>query len=910
MCKVGGPRCEMTHTARARWGAKRKARTAYRRAMAHAIATSTHEPAMEKLVKNMNMADINELATYMGIDTDTVAASCDSQTYTSPDGETVTVDVEAEPCARRTPVTRAGVENKLAVLAEASQSHGMNWKPDTPYWNAVLYGDADAQKDMADQVAKAGKDAEKLLDAAETDTELLHAYAVIDSMAHQAEGQCGNVADERIGEVADECLRALTTRGLTPKQTLYATDSLKDIDPDLYMSLMEKKALGSGDAQTALATKTTKEVEEYAARLKTAMDDREEDSPGMDTLRDLHTAAEKELKRRGGGELSQGDISLANITELSRRGGLGGTNPDVTGACVAGLSHALYASDGEDVSALSQERAERTLRDITHASTNTHADDSDDDIKRDPIAHYGLRKNSFDSEGHAGFTPLGNEMNSYKTFVYTDDATGNIIEVSPQNMKNAPTTDAERQEYAELLASTVPPLVRQSQSVTRVPDTTPRADQFLHNKHALDNLASQPIPDHLTNVYVEAKAIRCAHLLRDETAEGKTGTDKLNVLIDRARASTQLSLEVGSHFSFYDPKNNSPIEAGSCEGMTQVAADIARARMYDSMHECATYADELDKKNGVDNKGMTYARAVDIVASSSGVEGWGFRCGQPEATRNATEESIKRIREGAANGVPLDDLTLATIADGGGVGHDDVVTAREKLATLMDSSPERDDYADDYLAYGDLCVEELSRDHGENYAEYLTEYPGTRDNDARDYAEERSFEGYETHAQARMAAAVKRFYDPDETASRLDANYAPSVADPEYYSVNTDALPAVGRDALGDLISDYHPDIRDMPEEKRDIMLADDAYCCAYDMLKGVTDDMGDDDVEHAKRWRALMQTLNTTYDSYIAGDTTAAHTLVNLYGAIHARAVDDEDVTTLDMHTHQYVDPNQGALF
>lgn len=110
MCKVGGPRCNGSHTPSAKQRAKRKANRAYRTALAETIAEQTGDQDLARHIRNARMTDLYEVALLAGIDQDAVAQRSGSATYTSPDGETVTVDARPTGTARR---TQADAESKL-----------------------------------------------------------------------------------------------------------------------------------------------------------------------------------------------------------------------------------------------------------------------------------------------------------------------------------------------------------------------------------------------------------------------------------------------------------------------------------------------------------------------------------------------------------------------------------------------------------------------------------------------------------------------------------------------------------------------------------------------------------------------------------------------------------------------------
>lgn len=145
MCKVGGPRCSGSHTPSARQRAKRKANKAYRRALADTIAEQTGDQDLARHVANARMTDLHEVALLAGIDQNEVARRAGSATYTSPDGETVTVDAEPTGKSRKTP---ADSESKL-LFSDVRAAYDKG--EETPWEQAALAGDRDELKELEDQ---------------------------------------------------------------------------------------------------------------------------------------------------------------------------------------------------------------------------------------------------------------------------------------------------------------------------------------------------------------------------------------------------------------------------------------------------------------------------------------------------------------------------------------------------------------------------------------------------------------------------------------------------------------------------------------------------------------------------------------------------------------------------------------
>ena len=152
MCKVGGPRCNGSHTPSAKQRAKRKANKAYRKALAETIAEETGDDNLARAVAHARMTDLHEVALLAGIDQDAVARRAGSATYTGPDGETVTVDAAPTGQSRK---TAADSKSKLLFGDVRAAYHDDDV---TPWEQAVLDGDRDELKDLESQAQESYAD--------------------------------------------------------------------------------------------------------------------------------------------------------------------------------------------------------------------------------------------------------------------------------------------------------------------------------------------------------------------------------------------------------------------------------------------------------------------------------------------------------------------------------------------------------------------------------------------------------------------------------------------------------------------------------------------------------------------------------------------------------------------------------
>lgn len=155
MCKVGGPRCNGSHTPSAKQRAKRKANKAYRKALADTIAEQTGDDNLARAVAHARMTDLHEVALLAGIDQDAVARRAGSATYTSPNGETVTVDAEPTGKSRK---SAADSKSKL-LFGDVRAAYDKG--EETPWEQAALAGDRDELKELESQAQEILADVEK-----------------------------------------------------------------------------------------------------------------------------------------------------------------------------------------------------------------------------------------------------------------------------------------------------------------------------------------------------------------------------------------------------------------------------------------------------------------------------------------------------------------------------------------------------------------------------------------------------------------------------------------------------------------------------------------------------------------------------------------------------------------------------
>lgn len=212
MCKVGGPRCNGSHTPSAKQRAKRKANKAYRKALAETIAEQTGDDDLARAVAHARMTDLHEVALLAGIDQDAVARRAGSATYTGPDGETVTVDAAPTGQSRK---TAADSKSKLLFGDVRAAYHDDDV---TPWEQAVLDGDRDELKDLESQAQESYADmVNKIPDNIEDmdfeDLKKLHSELYKDNeRAQELSPHTNPEVDKALGDMYSEIERRATDK--------------------------------------------------------------------------------------------------------------------------------------------------------------------------------------------------------------------------------------------------------------------------------------------------------------------------------------------------------------------------------------------------------------------------------------------------------------------------------------------------------------------------------------------------------------------------------------------------------------------------------------------------------------------------------------------------------------------------
>ena len=149
MCVAGGRRCPGSGTPSSKQRAKRKANTAYRKAVAAEIEQVTGDKELADKVRNLPMTDVADVVTAARLDADSIAKSAGKASYTDKDGHITTVDVKPAGTTRRSPISKEA----MAVLAEVDDKVGA-FEEGTAFHHAVLNGDRARQDELRAEAAE------------------------------------------------------------------------------------------------------------------------------------------------------------------------------------------------------------------------------------------------------------------------------------------------------------------------------------------------------------------------------------------------------------------------------------------------------------------------------------------------------------------------------------------------------------------------------------------------------------------------------------------------------------------------------------------------------------------------------------------------------------------------------------
>ena len=235
MCKVGGPRCNGSHTPSARQRAKRKANMKYRRVLAGAIEAQTGDPDLANRVRQANMTDLHEIAALAGIAEELVAARCMTESYTSPEGEKTVVKVEAPGQTRRTEPSDEAKQLFADVYA-ASNTRGERGEG-TELARALLNGDRERADEVRDEVDEIADWVHDTYDDPNstwnmTDTELVELASESKKKWYDADRLAGpDAIDPHTAVMMGRAEESLARRGLRADGTEFGFDTQSELRP-------------------------------------------------------------------------------------------------------------------------------------------------------------------------------------------------------------------------------------------------------------------------------------------------------------------------------------------------------------------------------------------------------------------------------------------------------------------------------------------------------------------------------------------------------------------------------------------------------------------------------------------------------------------------------------------------------
>lgn len=189
MCKVGGPRCSGSNVPSPAQRARRKASTAYRRAVADAVRERTGDNDLAARVARASVTDMHDIAAVARLDENALAAAVGTATYTASDGTTAEVPATPTGRVRRTPAT----EGTRKLLEDLDKATGALAAVD--YRDAVLAADrsrATVLRDEADaHIGSVRARAAALDPSTATDDELAALVADLDGLYEYSENHRG-----------------------------------------------------------------------------------------------------------------------------------------------------------------------------------------------------------------------------------------------------------------------------------------------------------------------------------------------------------------------------------------------------------------------------------------------------------------------------------------------------------------------------------------------------------------------------------------------------------------------------------------------------------------------------------------------------------------------------------------------
>lgn len=852
MCKVGGPRCNGSHTPSAKQRAKRKANKAYRKALADTIAEQTGDDNLARAVAHARMTDLHEVALLAGIDQDAVARRAGSATYTSPDGETVTVDAEPTGKSRK---TAADSKSKL-LFGDVRAAYHHDDDDVTPWEQAVLDGDRDELKDLESQAQESYADmANKIPDNIEDmdfeDLKKLHSELYKDNeRAQELSPHTNPEVDKALGDMYSEIERR-------------ATDKAKD------------KAMGTDGDPTVMPWSDSLD-EHVVSDVYAARDMR-------DSLGDLNKADTADL------------VAAMQASSAARR--------EVYAATAAGESRDFVNSLGGDVAGELTRRAE-TSDNLKGFPVYTWPDDTSGRILPDnaeladnaeyyygltPVAEseysgiYGTSANDFGDVDFKGMSPAGQA-------VYRNGTTLAFVDVPGDD-----TDDVSRGLYTKYWADQAEDF--NDAGAIELGDTSTAqyfgmaSDELTDAINDVDSTGFNPLNREMRKNLNDA--------LNDPRYSDPSDTsDERIEVLSRAAGGYEELVE-----SYRDIPRGDGRSRNDDEAYLDAMRCVTESRSRDARRELGRTLDARAAAEG-DNHAMSYSDALKVAHA-----GAYNRAPDTKKAELATKAVVNELDLSAATGREPDWGIIASELQ-------NYQADKEKLeykAQRLLSGAERK-YGGDYLytTHDNRTSWNAGGPTAERLSDLVTTPKGTNAPQitfltTKDDAEIAAayFRSQGTRQVDDRIEAIHPHIKDDGTYSSVRVN---QVSD-ESRAAFLDHV-AEGTVGTWDKDGAAHGVVRNAADEDSMELAAQNykvVYATAMNDLIGVEDiderNPDKEDHEILEREQAYRHRLNELYDAAKSGDEDAKTELVNTAAAAYAE--DDDPIIT-----RQYVDPDQGSLF
>ena len=847
MCKVGGPRCNGSHTPSAKQRAKRKANRAYRTALAETIAEQTGDQDLARHIRNARMTDLYEVALLAGIDQDAVAQRAGSATYTSPDGETVTVDARPTGTARR---TQADAESKLLFgdVRAAYRDDDV-----TPWEQAVLDGDRDELDDLEAQAQETLADVEKKIpnNIEDMDFEdlkqLRSELEEVKAGAQELSPHTNPAVDKALADVYSEVERR-------------AADKARD------------KAMGTDGDPTALPWANSMD-EHVVSDVYAARDMRE-------SLGELEKADTADL------------VAAMQASSAARRG--------VYAATAAPESRDFVNALGGDVAGELTRRAE-TADDLTGFPAYTWpkdttgktlpsnaelADNAEYYYGLTPVAEseysgiYGTSANDFGEVDFKGMSPAGQA-------VYRHGSTLAFVDVPGED-----TDEVSRSLYTKYWADQAEDYT--DAGAIELGDTSTAKYFGMASDELTDAINSADSAGLSDDAYSDVK-----QSLKDPCySDPSDTTDERISVLSRAASGYEEIVD-----DYRDVVMGTGRSHRDDEPYFDALRSVAESRSRDARRELGRTLDARAAAEG-DNHAMSYSEALRIAHADAY-----NRAPDTKKAGEATAAVVAELKESAAQNREPDWNAINDTLKDYQEDKEKKIRSAERLlsgAELKYGGDYRYTSHEDRTSWnaggptGDSLADLVGTPKGASTPSI--EFLPTKD-DA-----EIAATYFRTHSTRRVDEQIESLHPhikEDGTYTSVRVNQVSDEARAEFLDlVAGDMLGTWDKDGAARGVVRNAADEDSMEHAARNYKVV---YATAMENLNGVEDiderNPDKEDLEILEREQAYRHRLNELYDAAESGDEDAKTDLVNTAVASYA-----EDTSSLI--TRQYVDPNQDSLF